>query len=274
MSWSGNLSAGASATITYSVTVRDPDPGDRSLTNTVTSASPGNNCPCTVSVTTLVPRLTVTTATDVSSTTPTGVVRYTVTATNTGQTSYPAANFTLALAGDATYANDATATSGNLTLNPDGTITWTGPLAPGQSVTATASVTVGDPASGTLTSNVTSTTAGLNCVSCTTSVPILQPSLTLTKTAELAGHHTRRHGHLHDHRRQHRPDPLPGRDLHRLTVGRARRRRLQRRRLGHLRLGRLQRARADVDGRPRGGAAVTMTYTVTVKNPDPGDRLM
>ena len=34
LTWTGNLAVGASATITYSVTVRDPDTGNRSLTGT------------------------------------------------------------------------------------------------------------------------------------------------------------------------------------------------------------------------------------------------
>ena len=45
-------------TITYTVTVNNPDTGDLSLTNTVTSATPGSNCPagggdarCTATVT-------------------------------------------------------------------------------------------------------------------------------------------------------------------------------------------------------------------------------
>ena len=45
MTWTGDLTAGASATVTYSVTVNDPDTGNRTLANTVRSASPGNNCP-------------------------------------------------------------------------------------------------------------------------------------------------------------------------------------------------------------------------------------
>ncbi|SEH79516.1 conserved repeat domain-containing protein [Leifsonia sp. CL147] len=45
LSWSGAL-AGSSgrATITYSVTVKSPDTGDHSLTNTVVSSTPGNGC--------------------------------------------------------------------------------------------------------------------------------------------------------------------------------------------------------------------------------------
>ena len=45
LSWSGALAAsGGSATITYSVTVKSPDPGDHSLVNTVVSPTVGSNC--------------------------------------------------------------------------------------------------------------------------------------------------------------------------------------------------------------------------------------
>ena len=43
--WTGNLSPGASVTITFSITVDNPDTGDKTITNTVTSATPGNTCP-------------------------------------------------------------------------------------------------------------------------------------------------------------------------------------------------------------------------------------
>ena len=45
LSWTGDLAAGAAATITYTVTVNNPDTGNQSLANTVTSATPGSNCP-------------------------------------------------------------------------------------------------------------------------------------------------------------------------------------------------------------------------------------
>ena len=45
LTWTGNLTPGQAATITYSVTVNNPDTGDKILTNTVTSAAPGSNCP-------------------------------------------------------------------------------------------------------------------------------------------------------------------------------------------------------------------------------------
>ena len=45
LTWTGNLTPGQAATITYSVTVNNPDTGDKILTNTVTSAAAGSNCP-------------------------------------------------------------------------------------------------------------------------------------------------------------------------------------------------------------------------------------
>ncbi|WP_344871500.1 DUF7507 domain-containing protein [Allokutzneria multivorans] len=44
LSWSGDLAVGATATITYSVTVGDPVNGDSKLRNAVTSETPGGNC--------------------------------------------------------------------------------------------------------------------------------------------------------------------------------------------------------------------------------------
>jgi uncharacterized repeat protein (TIGR01451 family) len=44
LAWTGSLAVGAAATITYSVTVNDPETGDKSMVNTVTSVTPGSNC--------------------------------------------------------------------------------------------------------------------------------------------------------------------------------------------------------------------------------------
>ena len=58
LTWTGDLNPGDSATITYSVTVSNPDTGGRILTNTAVSAATGSNCPsgstdpaCTTTVT-------------------------------------------------------------------------------------------------------------------------------------------------------------------------------------------------------------------------------
>ena len=45
LTWTGDLSPGDTAIITYSVTVDNPDKGNTILTSTVTSAAPGSTCP-------------------------------------------------------------------------------------------------------------------------------------------------------------------------------------------------------------------------------------
>ena len=62
LTWTGNLAAGATATITYSVTVNNPDTGGKVMTNTVVSAAVGSTCPagggnavCTATVAVLTP---------------------------------------------------------------------------------------------------------------------------------------------------------------------------------------------------------------------------
>ena len=44
LTWTGNLAIGASATITFSVTVNNPDTGNKILASTITSATAGSNC--------------------------------------------------------------------------------------------------------------------------------------------------------------------------------------------------------------------------------------
>lgn len=60
LTWTGDLAAGGSATVTYSVTVNSPDTGDKSLANTISSSAVGSTCPpaspspaCTARVTVL-----------------------------------------------------------------------------------------------------------------------------------------------------------------------------------------------------------------------------
>ena len=45
LTWTGNLNPGDTATITYSVTVDNPDTGGKVLANTAASADPGSTCP-------------------------------------------------------------------------------------------------------------------------------------------------------------------------------------------------------------------------------------
>ena len=200
LTWTGNLAVGASATLTFSVTVKDPDTGDKVLVDTVTSATAGSNCPaagtdprCTATVSVLVAGLTIAASAGSSTTTPGSVVTYTVTVTNSGQTAYTGATFTDPLAGvldDASYNNTAAATSGSVSFaSPN--LTWTGDLAVGASATITFSVTVNNPDTGnkSLASTITSATGGSNCAAgsgdapCTTTVPVAV--LTITASSDV-----------------------------------------------------------------------------------------
>ena len=137
--------------------------------------------------------LTIVNIASVSTTTPGSTVDYTITITNSGQTSYTGATVTDPLAGildDAAFDGDGTATSGSVDFSsPD--LTWTGNLAPGGNASVTFSVTVTSPDTGDklLTSTVTSAAAGSNCPAggtdprCATAVTVLIPSLTITHTA-------------------------------------------------------------------------------------------
>ena len=199
LAWTGDLAVGAIATITYSVTVRSPDPGDHVLSNTVTSTAAGSNCPsgstdtrCTVTVN--VSALTIIkTDANVSTTAPGSTVNYTITVTNTGKTAYAGATFTDPLSDvldDATYGSGS-ATSGTLRFTSP-TLTWTGDLAAGAGATITYSVTVKNPDTGNhvLSNTVTSATPGSNCPSgstdagCTVTVSV--PGLTIVKTADVS----------------------------------------------------------------------------------------
>jgi uncharacterized repeat protein (TIGR01451 family) len=179
LTWTGNLAVGATATITYSATVHNPDTGDKLLVNTVTSDAAGSNCPvsgtaaaCTAQVQDLIPALTITKTADTGTAAPGDTVHYTITVADTGQTRYTGATITDNLTGvldDAGYNADAAATAGNVSYSsPD--LTWTGDLAIGGSVTITYSATVDDPETGDkiMANIVTSAAPGSNCPSGTT----------------------------------------------------------------------------------------------------------
>ena len=199
LTWTGNLTPGQAATITYTVTVDNPETGDNILTNTVTSAAPGSNCPaastdprCTSTVP--VATLTIINTANVGTTTPGGRIDYTITITNTGQTRYDNAAVTDDLTGvtddSVAFGDDGATTIGSISyVSPN--LTWTGDLEPGQSAIVTFSVTVNNPDTGdkTITSTITSAAPGNNCPAggrcpaCTSTVTVLIPALTITKTA-------------------------------------------------------------------------------------------
>ena len=199
LSWTGTLAAGASATVTFSVTVNNPDTGDHLLAVRLASAAAGSNCPvgstdpsCAVSVP--VAQLAITNTAGVASTTPGGVVRFTATFTNTGQTPYTGITIATDAADvfdDAVPDGNQTATSGTLTITGTAVV-WTGNIPVGGTVTVTGTVTVHDPDTGNklLASTITTAAAGSNCpaaapaAACSISVPVLTPGLSITNTPD------------------------------------------------------------------------------------------
>ena len=176
LTWTGDLEPGDSATISYSVTVNNPDTGNHVLANSVVSTAAGSTCPtgntrarCTATVN--VSALTITNTADAATATatPGSVVHYTVTITNSGQVNVLGASFTAHFAGvadDTTYNGDLAVSAGTITLDPaTASATWTGDLTPGASATVTGSFTVNNPNNGdkTLTETVDSATPGNNC---------------------------------------------------------------------------------------------------------------
>ncbi|CUU59674.1 conserved repeat domain-containing protein [Parafrankia irregularis] len=202
LTWTGDLAVGATATITFSATIRDPDPGDKTVLVTTTSTAAGSSCPqvttpgCLSGVVVLTPALTIHQTADAATALPGQTVTWTITVANTGQSSYPAATISESLAGildDAGYNGDAVASTGSVSYTAP-TLAWTGALAPGATATITFTTTVGNPAPGdqALTGTVVSTSAGANCPaggtdpSCTTTVPITAPALlTLTTRTDV-----------------------------------------------------------------------------------------
>jgi large repetitive protein len=92
--WTGKLTPGQSATVTYSVTVKNPDTGNGVLSNTVTSTSAGGNCPSgstdpTCGDTVTVSGRTISKTANVSAAAPGSTVNYTITATNSGKALMP-----------------------------------------------------------------------------------------------------------------------------------------------------------------------------------------
>ncbi len=188
LTWTGSLAIGAAATVTYTVKVRNPDPGNALLHNSVVSTTTGASCvastPC--STDTPISRLVIVKTSSSGSARPGDVVSYQVTVTNTGQVDFPTATFTDNLTGvldDATLTAGPTATVGTATFTTPNVV-WTGTLAAGAGATVDYQVTVNNPDTGdkVLTNAITSTTAGNNCP-CGTTTPV--GTLTITKTASV-----------------------------------------------------------------------------------------
>ncbi|GAA4160645.1 hypothetical protein GCM10022286_16980 [Gryllotalpicola daejeonensis] len=170
LSWTGAVAAGASQTITYSVTVKNPDDGDQALTNAVAPDGPGGTCDPAANCTTSTPvqSFTVTKTADTNEVTPGATVHYTVTVKNTGDVAYSADN-------PASFSDDLSAVTDDAAYNGDASngatvtgnvLAWSGPLAVGATETITYSVTVDNPDNGDKhldNSVVTPADSGGNC---------------------------------------------------------------------------------------------------------------
>ena len=115
-------------------------------------------------MTVLVPALSITQAANTTAAVPGQVIAYTLTITNTGQTTYTGATVTDSFAqmfDDATYDGNATATAGALSYASP-VLTWTGTLAPGASAVITYTITANNPDTGDklVITTVASTAAG------------------------------------------------------------------------------------------------------------------
>ncbi|WP_051218175.1 GEVED domain-containing protein [Nocardioides insulae] len=205
LSWSGPLAAGESVTVTYTVTLDDPLTGDDILTNTVSGPAESNCGPgadpadpdCTVVLPAPGLDIVKTATPDTDPLLPGGAVDYTVVVTNTGERDYTAAapaqvlDDLTGVLDDATYNDDAVSDPDLGAPEVTGAeLEWFGPLAVGESVTITYSVTVDDPpgGDGVLTNAVTGPPES-NCPEgteegCTTTTPVR--TLAIAKTSDAA----------------------------------------------------------------------------------------
>ena len=199
LTWSGAVAVGTTVTVTYSVTVNDPSTGDQVLTNVVVTPSSGN-CPegstdaaCTTASNS--GTYTVEKSASAVSALPGDDVTYSLVVTNTGDVDYTGADqatFRDSLSDvldDATYSGS---TSPGVTFDAGTeTLTWSGDLAVGESVTVTYTVTVDSPPTGNsiLTNTVVPTTPGGLCevaADCTTTTALQSFTVAKTSTASVA----------------------------------------------------------------------------------------
>ncbi|MEV8263614.1 isopeptide-forming domain-containing fimbrial protein [Microbacterium sp. NPDC077057] len=169
LAWTGALEPGQVLTITYSVVVDEGVEGER-IANRVTASGtpPGGLPPITPPAVTTehpVAGFEVAKTSDPAAGTvvePGQTIEYTVTGTNTGATVLNPATVTDDLSGvlaSAAFNDDITTTVGGTTVTTGGAtltgnaLAWTGTLQPGQTVTITYSVTVGDDTSGEILRN-------------------------------------------------------------------------------------------------------------------------
>lgn len=170
LTWTGDLAAGASVTVTYSVVVGGPLTGDGVMTNTATSDPdfgmrwPDGECPDVDDATCDAPQRTVKAETGIRALAFTKVadatravvgqkVTYTVTVTNIGSSDYtpqsPAVivDSMAGLLDDARYNSDAITAVGATSYTAPN-LQWTGPIEAGETITFRYSVTINPAVTG------------------------------------------------------------------------------------------------------------------------------
>ena len=191
--WTGDLPVGATATVTYTVIVNNPDTGDHRLANAVSSTTPGVVC-AVCATDTAVSAFTVTKTVTETVVPAGGTVHYTIQIANTGQAPVTAATVTDNLTGaldDATFGT-ADATAGIVTFTTP-TLTWQGDLPVAGTVTVTYDLVVKapDPGDHHLVNAAATSTPGGSCATCATDTPVAEALLTKTVTpAELTAGQT------------------------------------------------------------------------------------
>jgi uncharacterized repeat protein (TIGR01451 family) len=192
--WSGPVPVGTSVIITFSITASFPAEGDRTIRDSVSSPAAHSSCTtgeeagCSSTVTVLVPALSVTKSAAGAEVVAGGTLAYTIVATNTGEADFTGVTLVDDLGGvidDAVYNGDAVADLGSIGTSAT-TITWTGDLLRGQSVTIGYSVTARLDSDGdaVLVNSVSSPTVGSSCTTgeesgCSVAVAVAPRSITL-----------------------------------------------------------------------------------------------
>jgi uncharacterized repeat protein (TIGR01451 family) len=187
LAWNGALGIGDTTTITYTVTVNDPDTGDKVLANTVTPGIGGHCDGCTT--TNNVRTATITKTASTPNVHPGDTVTYTVTVTNTGPAAYTSASPATLTDDLSKVLDDGTYVTGSATNGAKvsgTTLTWSGPLEVGVKETITYQVKAGPAGTGdgTLTNKVAGG-PGITCEpegSCVTNTPL--QAYTVTKKAD------------------------------------------------------------------------------------------
>ncbi|OIV39468.1 hypothetical protein BIV57_01140 [Mangrovactinospora gilvigrisea] len=197
VSWSGDVPAGSTVTITYSITVDNPDKGDHELANTAVGPEDSNcakgstDASCSTDDKVAEPKVTKSSTARRNPVRPGSKVTYTVTIENVGKADYPNASMSDDLSNlldDARYDNDAKASSGTVSY-AEPTLSWKGDVPAGGTVIVTFSVRVNKPDTGdTKLDNTVVVPGGSNCEtassdpSCSTDDPVAD--LTVTKSSD------------------------------------------------------------------------------------------